>query len=210
MIGGVALATVLIHFGWTLNPLDYLNKDETVFTREVTLDETSAQADSNAATLLAQKEKVLNADPDTATNKESLDEYIASFSEEYPDSLLDAGVKVATDVLLFSRNIKIEGAPKLNMSLDSVLLDDRSGKKNAHLALVEFWKSPINYKGYKWDTRKLVLFGFETARVLRIRYLDGDHYLLSDNDAYKLEISSGFRPMIYVESSELLSKLRSE
>ncbi|MHB1277341.1 MAG: hypothetical protein ACYC1Q_02995 [Bacteroidia bacterium] len=36
--------------------------------------------------------------------------------------------------------------------------------------LVQFWKSPINYKGYRFDGRKLVLFGLDSFSQVELKY----------------------------------------
>jgi hypothetical protein len=121
-------------------------------------------------------------------------------------------VQVATDKLMFIKLIDVEGLIEENNTpdLDSILLDDRgSTKQSKRVVKVEFWKSPINYQGYKWDTRKLVLFGFNEFDFVRIKFL-GDHYYMQYGTLYyQLNQSESFLNLSLISDSELLKQLNS-
>ena len=220
MIGGMALEIILVHYGWTLNPLDYFSRKGSGIPMEQTDSYVNTEQGSEQDLLLGNEVTPKNVPADTLEEAMTLETYLARNKGSLPDSLLETAfyeeyggtqnVRVAKDVLLFFRVVKIENAPRRSYELDSVLLDDRPGNKAADQATVEFWVSPINYKGYQWDTRKLVLFGYENVQGLRIRYFEGNPYLILEEGIFLLEKTSGFKSLVPVESPELISKLRPE
>lgn len=48
--------------------------------------------------------------------------------------------------------------------------EERSITLKSEKILVQFWKSPINYKGYRFDGRKLVLFGLDSFSQVELKY----------------------------------------
>ncbi len=51
---------------------------------------------------------------------------------------------------------------------------------------VEFWISPINYRGYKLINNKLILFGIEEPDAVKLFRIDGDLFMRYGNDYYRL------------------------
>lgn len=52
--------------------------------------------------------------------------------------------------------------------------------------LVEFWVSPINYKGYKMSKNKLILFGIEEPDAVKLFRLNDLLYMKYGNEFYRL------------------------
>ncbi|MBC7384350.1 MAG: hypothetical protein H7296_15395 [Bacteroidia bacterium] len=87
----------------------------------------------------------------------------------------------------------------LNMQTDSIL-DDSSLQMLAFKSLygkpkasqkqlfVEYWKSPIHFRGYRFSGKKLLLFGFETDAPLFFSFDEpaGTYYLFMMDKAYSL------------------------
>jgi hypothetical protein len=151
----------------------------------------------------------------------SLDEFLAIYGDEYPDTVLinayllssenrARDVVVVKDELLYIRQVKVEGLAEdsHNRDLDSLLLDDRGLKHtNNTLAQVEFWKSPINFRGYKWDTRKLILFGFYDFNYVYIKYLNDQYFMQCGTLFYLLEQSDDFHSLSLVTDDEIIEQL---
>ncbi|MFO8054124.1 MAG: hypothetical protein R6U19_03055 [Bacteroidales bacterium] len=54
-------------------------------------------------------------------------------------------------------------------NIDSLLIDDKYSKNGSRDSLlVEFWKSPINYKGYRRIKNRLILFGISRDDSIKI------------------------------------------
>jgi hypothetical protein len=73
---------------------------------------------------------------------------------------------------------------------------------------VEFWSSPLNYRGYKMNRSKLVLYGFSDPEGVRLFKLDDEVYLHTGSAVYRLDFSNDFRPYERVTSEVILGKLK--
>lgn len=109
---------------------------------------------------------------------------------------------------VFDQGIMEERRASLNMQTDSIL-DDSSiqmlvfkslYRKNNLLQkqlFVEYWKSPIHFRGYRFSGKKLLLFGFEASDPLYFTYdeagtnfhlflLNKEFHLFPDNQFHKI------------------------
>ncbi len=123
-------------------------------------------------------------------------------------------IVVKKDELVASKNVLLTnaGPPDANRSRDSLLSvvsGIRDDKKNAIAAFtVEFWQSPINYKGYKMGKSKIVLFGIAQGDEIRLYRIGEDIYLRHLNNVYRLDYSNDFRQFEKIMDKELLAKLK--
>ncbi|MEI6576137.1 MAG: hypothetical protein WCO63_08175 [Bacteroidota bacterium] len=114
---------------------------------------------------------------------------------------------VKRDVILAFRQMKIIGLSDsvVNTSayLDSLLTDDRSAKHLRSTQIrVEFWKSPINYKGYRLTKEKLVTFGITDYEAVTLEIHQQNLYLKNKNIFYLLKPYDNFTPLIPVKKIE--------
>jgi len=126
------------------------------------------------------------------------------------DSLIkeDSGINIASDELLTVKNIKIiqigEFIPSRDSSdIQKTKLDDT----NSDLYFVEFWKTPLNSKGYRFTKNKIMLYGFDDFSNLTLYEIDHSFYIKSSDQVYKLLYSSEFKQLDRVLDSELLAKI---
>lgn len=122
-------------------------------------------------------------------------------------------IVISKDELLSTRMVKVAGQNLKNnedAKLDSILIDQRNTpKKDQNVIRVEFWRSPINYKGYKFDDVKLVVFGLLEFNNLSIyRYRD-DLFISYNKDFYFLDKNDDFKPFMTVKDHKLLKELSS-
>ncbi|MCX6231843.1 MAG: hypothetical protein NTZ33_09895 [Bacteroidetes bacterium] len=110
---------------------------------------------------------------------------------------------IAKDELLFTRIIKVEGVNTANdkkeAALDSLLINDKTKKLPSNLVKVEFWRSPINYKGYKYSGNKLVLFGIYVYENASLESRNNKLYLNYTNTFYLIENTDDFEPLMAVK-----------
>ena len=148
-------------------------------------------------------EKVVVAD----TNKVAKD----SLTLENPSS---ADVVVRKDELLSTKTLEVinlDPVAKMN-GKDSLLQkvsgikDDRVSGKN--YLNVEFWSSPLNYKGYKMSKYKLILYGVSSPEGLKIFKLDDVMYLKSTSFVYRLDPTGEFRPYERITDESVLNRLK--
>ncbi|MEO8762542.1 MAG: hypothetical protein ABI448_16710 [Bacteroidia bacterium] len=61
--------------------------------------------------------------------------------------------------------------------------------------MIEFWKTPLNSKGYKMTRSRLLIYGFPEKTDLALVKKNDTYYLRNNNLVYKLNYSSEFKPM---------------
>lgn len=124
------------------------------------------------------------------------------------DSLIkeDTEINVAKEELLSVKNIKL-------IDLDKSQKDTLSAKlagvneDNSTLFFVEFWRTPLNSKGYRMAKNRIILYGFSDFSSINLYKVDDTYYLKSEDQVYKLSSSSDFLPMERVSDSELITKI---
>ena len=126
------------------------------------------------------------------------------------DSLIkeDSGINIASDELLTVKNIKIIQIGEFIPSKDSSdIQKTRLDNTNSELYFVEFWKTPLNSKGYRFTKNKIMLYGFDDFSNLTLYEIDHSFYIKSSDQVYKLLYSSEFKQLDRVLDSELLAKI---
>lgn len=80
-------------------------------------------------------------------------------------------------------------------------------KASGDFMLIEFWKTPLNSKGYRMSRNKVVLYGLPEQDVDIVK-MDDVFYLRSNNNmVYRLTYSNEFRKMEKVSESAILARL---
>ncbi len=116
----------------------------------------------------------------------------------------DEDIVVVKDELIYTKNYKVEGYSDANykrdIALDSLLIDDKSTKHlPSNTIHVEFWKSPVNYKGYKFLNNKLILFGVYQYDFATFESKNGNLYLTYLNNYYPIEKTNDFKQLISIK-----------
>ncbi|MFH0893959.1 MAG: hypothetical protein V2A54_05945 [Bacteroidota bacterium] len=110
------------------------------------------------------------------------------------------GFKIVT---IKNANIKKEKQEAIN---DSVLVESNNPAK-AGIIRVEFWQSPLNYKGYKANKSKIVLFGLEQDGVFSIKKFKNILFLQYAGIFYQLDETEEHRPFQKVKDPALIKQL---
>ncbi len=125
------------------------------------------------------------------------------------DALLkEEDVNVAQEELLSVKNIKV-----INLDADSkrdTLTGQLAGVTNSeypNLFFVEFWKTPLNSKGYRMTRNRVILYGLSDFSSITIYKVDDNYYLKNDDVVYKISSGTEFKPMELVNDSQLLAKI---
>lgn len=121
---------------------------------------------------------------------------------------------IRKDELLGSKNLAVTNLqnPETENAADS-LLEKISGIKDASKDIVaslkvEFWQSPINYKGYKMTKNKIILFGINPDEPLKL-FHTGDVLLMKQNQNYfKLYFTDEFKQFEKITDELLIAKLK--
>lgn len=123
------------------------------------------------------------------------------------DSLIktDSDLNVATEQLLAVKHVK-----PIRVGDNTAPKDSSAAGENESAAFdmyfVEFWKTPLNSRGYRFTRNKLMLYGFVDYNVL-LYELDNTYYLKAVEQVYRLFPGGEFRKLERVNDPELLAKL---
>jgi len=100
------------------------------------------------------------------------------------------------------------------MNLDGTNVLDSISSKEAGIreepgksVTIEFWQSPLNYRGYKLTRSRLVLFGIDAQEQLSLYRLDNIMFMKTAGGVFRLENTADFRQMERVTDEALLAKL---
>lgn len=125
------------------------------------------------------------------------------------DNLLrdDESINVATEELISIKNIKV-------IDLDNTQKDTLTGQLAGvtsndypNVFFVEFWKTPLNSKGYRMTRNRVILYGLDDFSNLTIYKVDDNFYLKNEEQVYKLSAGTEFKPMERVSDSNLLARI---
>ena len=164
----------------------------------------------------------------------ALDEFLAKYNGQLPDSLvLDSilksqnnidinsyssasNIEVKKDRLIYVKSYTVPGIDIFSGDnpgmLDSVLTDNKNSvqKKAKNILRVEFWKSPVNYKGYKKGKNKLVIFGLDQFDMISFKMLNKILYMKYISDFFQIDKTVEFKSLNPISNSQLLSQLNSK
>jgi len=108
--------------------------------------------------------------------------------------------------------INLNPVASRNLAKDSLMqkvsgvIDDKNTAKQ--LLNIEFWQSPLNYKGYKMSKYKLVLYGIASEDEMKVYKVDDNYYLKVLTSVYKLDYTSDFRSFDKISDEVVLNKLK--
>jgi hypothetical protein len=141
-------------------------------------------------------------------------------SLRYTDSIVQSGgfsdnIVIRKDELLNVRTIELKNldASESMSHVDSLLekvseiKDDRNNNRMNSMQ-IEFWRSPLNYKGYKLSKYNVILYGLTDTENLKIYTLNGILYMKNASTVYKLDYNSDFKPFERVTDEMITSSLK--
>ena len=121
---------------------------------------------------------------------------------------------VRKDELLDSKNFEVVNFQNNNETINpsDSLLEKVSGikdkKKTASSIKIEFWQSPINYKGYKMTKNKIVLFGINSDENIKLFHLDDVIFMKNNQNYYKLYFTDDFKQFEKITDASIIAKLK--
>jgi hypothetical protein len=130
-----------------------------------------------------------------------------------------ADIIVKKDQLLISFNLKSKNlGDTIQTSVESSLAKNAADKlnpagglpedirKNNNSYSVEFWISPVNYKGYKLVDDKLILFGIEEPDAVKLYTKNEKLWMKYGHEVYGLDATEEFESLVH--SNEFPSELK--
>jgi len=164
------------------------------------------------------KNKQLQIDKDISS-EENRTVSLSDSSSASKDSLIlenpnSENLIVRKDELLSTKTVDVINLnPVAKLTAKDSLLQKVSGIKEdksyyKQFLNIEFWSSPLNYKGYKMSKYKLVLYGIASAEGIKLYNLDEVIYLKSASFVYRLDSSGDFKPYERITDEAIINKLK--
>ena len=156
------------------------------YSREVPIKRVMAEADS----LLKDDALTLKAEKDTT----ALETFI-----------------VRKDELIDTKNFQVVNLQSEEGNPSDSLLEKVSGinnTKSSSSLKVEFWQSPINYKGYKMTKNKIVLFGINPDENIKLFHLEDNIFMKHNQNYFRLSFTDDFKQFEKVTDTSIIAKLK--
>ncbi len=128
------------------------------------------------------------------------------------DSLiaLDSKLNIATDELLSVKIVKVIRIGDNNSASDSLaakIANVEEGGSDSYY--IEFWKTPLNSKGYRFSRNKVLLYGFQDFNNVELYEIQKMFYVKCADQVYKLNYGGDFKPLERVVDGDLLARINS-
>lgn len=146
----------------------------------------------------AEKGESLLRDVTFIQDKSSEDDEDAEEKTVYKIDSTEETIEVKKDELIKVITLDIEKKTIDNINKTDSILNNLAGVQNKKLVtkmLVEFWQSPINYKGYQMTKNKLVVFGLNPDEAKKMLIQNDKTYLIYSDWAYKLDFNTDFKSL---------------
>ncbi|MGZ3862738.1 MAG: hypothetical protein ACXVPN_15670 [Bacteroidia bacterium] len=72
--------------------------------------------------------------------------------------------------------------------------------------MIEFWKTPLNSKGYKMTRNRLLIYGYNENPDVAVIKLNDNYFLKNNGLVYKLNYSSDFKPLERIDDATVAGK----
>ena len=143
---------------------------------------------------------------------EETDQILAHLNEMFPDTTESNGLKILERETYFLEEQKEEIAKDRlaaiwkyqllfvetnRLKVDSLLLGS-SFENRKDMLVVEFWYSPMNYSGYRYQRGVLTIFGIPKIENTSFIYQHQKLYLVNNSDTIHLIETDDFIPVNYI------------
>lgn len=179
---------------------DVFNRIKDSAKSQITVVEQTVKTDANdTEESIKNKERFkINLNKSSKVNYAEVDSLINESSE----------ISVATDELLAVKNVKVIRINPTGNANDSLVEEIAGIKESASdLYFIEFWKTPLNSKGYRFSKNKVLLYGFIDFNNVSLYELDNSFYIKCSDQVYKLFYGADFKSLERVVDTELLAKI---
>ena len=121
----------------------------------------------------------------------------------------DENISVLKEELVGVKNVKVRGAENGKENKKDSLAASLAGVTEStgnEMIVIEFWKTPLNSKGYKMSRNKVLLYGMQQQNVDIVK-LNESYYLKNNNTVYRLSYSNEFKKMEKVNEPAVLARV---
>ncbi len=174
------------------------------------------QKKNNTEEIVPAKIEKENSDPKKDESKKPVtknktNESFISFNNVNDSSYQESETyKVLKEELISVKNIYVKVlSPKEKTSSSDSLIASLAGittPDEKEFFMIEFWKTPLNSKGYKMTRSRLLIYGYAENPDVSIIKLNENYYLKNNNLVYKLNYSSEFKPLERAPETDIAGK----
>lgn len=166
------------------------NSDTVVVVNENSNEITTATADSSKQASTGNSNTTSVNDVDT-------------ISESKPNSKSESNEMVVADKLIAASRIQVQEVMPEGAKKDTV----HSTKKHTSIYAIEYWQSPLNYRGYKTQKNKIILYGLNKDESLKLLRLKDKLYIKFQNQYSVIENYTEYHSFEKVFDQQILSQL---
>jgi hypothetical protein len=194
---GVSIG-LIIGIGFFIFKLDdYFNKIKSAATNQIKIIEQPVKQSEEKSEEEDKERFKINTKVSPYTNYKEVDSLIKE----------DKSINLAKEELISVKSIKLIDLDVAEKDSLAATVAGVSASSNSNLFFVEFWKTPLNSKGYRMTKNRIMLYGFSDFSSFNLYKVDDNFYLKSEEQVYKVAINPDFMPMERVNNSELLARI---
>lgn len=177
---------------------DYFNKMKTAASNQIKIIEQPVKAEEKEEKKEDDKTRFkINTKISPYTNYKEVDSLIKADNE----------INLAKEVLISVKSVKLINLDVIQNDSTLSTMAGVNPSVPTDMFFIEFWKTPLNSKGYRMSKNRIMLYGFSDFSSFNIYKVDDGFYLKSEDQVYKINISQDFMPMERVNNADLLAKI---
>ena len=138
---------------------------------------------------------------------ETLDDSVISLANSATDEIIKKDELIVAKIFnLINLNptAKVTAQDSLLTKVSGVYSDSDITK----MMSVEFWQSPLKFKGYKMSKYKVVVFGLKLEMRMKLYKLDDAVFLKNGNTVYQFDYTGEFKGYKQITDEAILSRLK--
>jgi len=206
MLAALGLVFLLMN---DFNPIHFFNGGDGLDPRDtVVVNQTGKIRRSPAASNLQQivsKTAVSNAEDSTILESVLPDSQLLA-----DETFLNDDIIVKRDELISSYPLTliVQDKQAARTKSDSLLRGFQGDSNRPTEYRIEFWKSPVNFKGFKFVRNAIVVFGLDPQEPVKLYSLEEKLFLRHGNQVYRLHVTEKFEAFSKLTDETTLKQLR--
>ncbi|MFN4854908.1 MAG: hypothetical protein ACK5JC_10860 [Bacteroidota bacterium] len=182
-----------------------------IYSRDKNKSLTSTPINQGPHQSISKPDTLKTADVETETADADHPQSLGDTTHRLVRTTADENIVVLEDQLLSTRKmIPVQITGKIaGMGSDS-LLAEASGIKQEKISeafIIEFWQSPLNFRGYKMGKNKIVLYGIDASEPIVLYRINQSIYLNFQRQYVKLEVNYDYKSFEKITDAGMIALL---
>ncbi len=181
-----------------------------------TKDEGIGHIRNSKKSILTENNSILTDDRYTYTNSDNnlktdtlINEIIPPAKDSVAKKNAVGDIVIMKDEILYSMYFPVINRKEENeLNIDSLLLGETDPKPKKDKYLVEFWRSPVNYQGYKMAHQKIIVYGLVEFDSVKLVCNDNCLYLRYVDEFYRLRETLEYNRFVPITNPSLINELK--